>query len=146
MTDHLSDIRSGLVSRTNVIGLRKALNAEARRYQRLSVSSTAPKISGEALAACEHARAEFRPRVSQDLHDSGLKLLRSPRYRKRLAPVADIIAGIESFHLVSYDALGRYGDYHVPVYKAVSPAGSFLFRNIPWQSGGDGPEILKVTR
>ena len=144
MTDHLSDIRTGTVSRTNVIGLRKALNTNGRRYQRLSVSNTAPKLSDEALAECERALANYQPRVTSDLHDSGLKLLRSPWYRKRLAPVADIIAGIESFHLVAYDALG--GLYHVPVYRAVAPCGSFLFRNIPWQSGGDGPEILKVTR
>jgi len=44
---HIDAIASGSVTKTNIIGLRKALNAEGRRRAGLSVSMTCPKVSGD---------------------------------------------------------------------------------------------------
>lgn len=143
MIDHLKDIRAGKVTKTNVIGIRKALNADARRAMGLSVSSVAPKLRGRDLAAVERALTLHKPRVTGALHDSGLKLLRSPRYRKRLAGVRDVIDSLESFHLVGYDRIGDHGLNSVPLYMARGNGRSFVFRNVPWQSHGNGPEIIR---
>lgn len=54
-----------------------------------------------------------------------------------------ILAGLSHFKLVGFDTIGRRGDMYTPVYRAYDTQGrSFPFRNIPWQSGGNGPEIL----
>ena len=146
MNKHLDDIKAGTVTKTNVIGIRKAINADERRARGYSVSSTCAKLSSSDVAALERALADHEPRVTGELHDSGLKLLRSPRYRKRLESVADIIEHLDSFHLVAFDRIGQAGLYSVPVYRARGAGRSFLFRNIAWQSGGDGPEIVRAPR
>lgn len=144
MHDHMKAIQSGEVTRLTVIGLRKSINADARRGMGLSVSSTAPKLKGRELNLIEHALREQRPRVVGQLHDTGLKLLRSPRYRKRLERVRDIVDNLTSFHLVAFDRIGRHGLNCVPVFEARGLAGrAFIFRNVPWQSGGEGPEVLE---
>ena len=137
---HLAAIESGTVEKSNVIGLRKLFNAADRLTCGYSVSRTAPRIrdgDDELLMDAIQCR---QPRIVGELHDTGLKLLRSARYRKRLAPVAGIIARLDHFRIVSFDYTGSG---HVPVYEAVADDGrSFTFRNVPWQSGGDGPELL----
>lgn len=83
-------------------------------------------------------------------------MLRSPRYAKRLAPYADSIAVIDHFRLIDFEDISRRGDgtHNTPVYAVwceipskgdVLDGGvyeAFRFQNIPWQSGGDGPEIV----
>jgi hypothetical protein len=59
-----------------------------------------------------------------------------------LEPVADVIATLHGFRLVRFDRIGRNGENCVPVYRAVGKSGSFLFRNVAWQAGGDGPELV----
>lgn len=139
MNYHLAAIQSGEVTKTNVIGIRKALNANARRDRGLSVSSTAPNMSDDDCDDIIQALGKHSPRVVGPLHDSGLKLLQSKRYAKRLEPVRDVIDGLESFRLVDFR-------WHkpmecVPVYRACGAGRWFEFCNIPWQSGGDGPEL-----
>lgn len=141
-TDHLADIKAGKITKRNVIGLRKILHADLRRQERLSVSSTCPKYTHEEVMELEDAVEKYKPVVTGELHESGLKVLRSPRYRKRLHAVADIIEQLESFRLVRFDPIGRHGLQVVPVYQACAGRRSFTFRNIPWQSGGDGPELV----
>lgn len=137
---HLAAISSGFVSKKNVGGIRKMINAMQRIDAGYSVGSTAPKITSAQLVAIERALLIHKPRVVGELHDSGLKLLRNPRYAKRLAPVARIIATIDHFELVGFNPVGNSGC--TPVYRVQSPDGAFTFQNITWQSGGDGPEIL----
>jgi len=138
---HLAAIHSDNVTRSNVIGLRKLLNATARKESRLSVSCTSPDVTPEQAYWLQEAVERDQPRVTGELHDSGLALLRSKRYAKRLAPVADIIAAIDHFCLSGFEWLDSY--HCVPVYLAKASDGrSFTFRNVPWQSGGNGPEIL----
>jgi hypothetical protein len=143
-TDHMAAIKSGTITKTNVIGLRKILNASKRRYLGYSVSSTAPNYTPAEVDALENALERHKPRVTGELHASGLKLLQSPRYRKRLADVQAIIAKLDSFRLVRFDRIGNREENAVPVYKACAGRKSFTFRNIPWQSGGNGPEIVEA--
>lgn len=126
---HLADITNGNVSKTNVIGIRKALNAAWKREHWRWKQG--PRV--EDVAALHNALADHEPRVCYGLHDTGVALLRSPRYRKRLESVRHIIDGLHMFRLVRFDEVGR--GTHVPVYRAVSYDGeSFLFRNIAWQT------------
>jgi hypothetical protein len=137
---HIAAIRAGKVTKTNVIGLRKAFNADARRNGGLSTSITAPNMTREELEQAQDLMKRRQPKVSGALHASGLKLLRSPRYAKIMAALPEATG----FRLVRFD---RFDDWHVvPVYRATGPRGSFVFRNIPWQSGGKGPEILQVNK
>lgn len=146
MNAHLESIRAGEVSKTTVIGLRKAINAQARRDRGLSVSMTAPALQGDELAEIERELADREPLVTGELHESGLRLLQGKRYAKQVDSVADLVPAIEAFRLVRFDRFGS-GDLHcVPVYRACAPGGNFLFRNIPWQSGGNGPEIISASR
>jgi hypothetical protein len=141
---HLDAVRSGEVTRTNVIGIRKALNTDARRANGYSTGLTSPKIDEETLFDIMAEIDRTRPRVAGDLHESGLRLLRSKRYAKRLAPYADLIEWPSHFELWGWEAFGRRGGYHVPIYRLVGQnGGSMIFYNIPWQSGGDGPVILR---
>lgn len=132
---HLAAVKSGEVTKSNVIGIRKAMNEfELRSYSRHAGSSTAPQWTLEQINAMEHALDQHKPRVAGELHETGLALLRSPRYRKRLASVAEIIAGLDHFRLVRFDYLDN-GLHRVPVYRAIAGDGRrFTFRNIPWQT------------
>lgn len=140
---HLAAIRAGEVTRSNVIGLRKLINASERKEQGFSVSRTQCTVNWRDLQLIECAIDEHRPRVTGALHETGLALLNSPRYAKRLEWQRSFIARIEAFRLVRFDRLGSLDLHCVPVYRCEDAAGNhlFTFRNIPWQSGGDGPEI-----
>lgn len=132
---HLAAVKSGAVTKSNVIGIRKAFNEFGRdNYSR---SSTAPQWTLEQVNAMEHALERYKPRVTGKLHETGLTLLRSKRYTKRLALVANIIAEICYFELIRFDPINpdaRVCNW-VPVYAAVGKSGRrFAFRNIPWQS------------
>jgi hypothetical protein len=140
---HLNAIRSGFVDRSNVIGLRKLINASERKAAGYSVSVTACAVDWHDLDLIEDALADCKPIVTGALHDSGLALLRSPRYAKRLHYQQGFIARIHAFRLVRFDRIDAYNRVTVPVYRCEDATGShlFTFRNIPWQSGGNGPEI-----
>lgn len=142
MHRHIAAIRAGEVTATNVIGLRKAFNALERERQigrKVKGAPTFGEVDEATVLMHEHA-----PRVTGELHDTGLKTLRNPRYAKRFDEFTRLM--IEDyaleFRLVGYSYLGRRGEYSLPVFKACSRHGSFLFRNLSWQSGGDGPEIV----
>lgn len=141
MEKHLAAIKAGEVTKTNVIGLRKALNHNervSRGWSRNRNAATPEEVS-EAVAAL----GRIEPRVVGDLYETGLTVLQNKRYRKRLAEVQPIIDTLESFHLVDFENVGKW--YYTPVYEARSPAGRFTFVNVPWQSGGDGPEVRTVS-
>lgn len=143
---HLDAIRAGAIERTNVIGLRKLINASERKAQGWSIGVTASAVNMQDLDAIESAIAEHMPRVTGELHDTGIALLNSKRYARQLARVGDKVHQVAQFRLARFDRLGRFGVHSVPVYRACDSAGGYLFtfRNIPWQSGGNGPEILGV--
>lgn len=154
---HLAAIEAGTITRTNVIGIRKLLNGAARRAAGWSVGATTPLGTLEQADAILAALDKYRPRVAGELHEGGLKVLRNRRYAKRLEPFAASIAALDHFRLVGFEDISRRGDglYNVPVYAAwstIPPKGdaldggtheAFRFRNVPWQSGGDGPEIVE---
>lgn len=158
MKKHLEAIRAGTVTKTNIIGIRKAMNHVARLEARLSGNRS--NATPADVREVESAIASHRPRVAGELHDSGVKLLQSPRYRKRLEAFAPAIAAIDSFRLVGFDWIDSL---HVtPIYAVWSrvppcigpdpfPPGvtyeAFRFRNIPWQTAmymdsPGGPEII----
>ena len=139
---HLDAIRAGEVTKTNVIGLRKLINATDRALSGYSTSVTACTVTFGELQEIRDALDEHRPRVTGALHDSGLALLKSPRYAKRMMHQRALIDRIASFHLVRLDEFNGQGNY-VPIYQVRDASGSplFTFRNISWQSGGNGPEI-----
>lgn len=130
---HLSAIRSGEITKTNLIGIRKALNTASRIGQGYSPSSTAPKVTPRDAIALETALETTEPRVMGELHETGVKVLRNPRYRKRWnEKQAGIIARLDHFALIRFDYIGRNGFHCVPVFRTVDVTGqSFCFRNIP---------------
>ncbi len=148
---HIDAIEAGTVDKGNIIGLRKAFNANDRRARGYSVGSTASNLTFEQCDDLLAAIYKHKPRAIGDLHHGGFKVLRNPRYAKRLAPFADSIAALDHFRLVDFESLGAG---YVPVYAAWSKIPlkgdaldggtyeAFTFRNVPWQAGGDGPEIL----
>lgn len=153
---HLAVIESGNITRHNIIGIRKLLNGSARRANGWSIGATTSRGTLEQADAILVALGKHQPRVAGELHESGLKVLRNRRYTKRLAPYADSIAALDHFRLIGFEDISRRGDgtHNIPVYAAwckVPPKGdaldggayeAFRFRNVPWQSGGDGPEIV----
>jgi hypothetical protein len=141
---HLAAIESGNVTKTNVIGIRKALNAAWRisRGYDGGRSNATPQDAAALLEALE----KRRPIVRYKLHESGVRLITGKRYAKRLAPVADKIAALMGFSLVGFEDVGR--GHHIPIYEAWGYAGKFLFRVIPWQAADalgleSGPVILE---
>lgn len=139
---HEAAISAGQVSASNVIGLRKAINAAERRNAGWSTSSTCPRVDGSRLNAALELIAEKRPRVTGHLHDSGVARLQDRRYRSRWDErQAAIIAALDHFELIGFDV--DHSGRATPIYRAVSATGdSFRFINRAWQSGGNGPEIF----
>lgn len=140
---HLAAIRAGEIDRTNIIGLRKTLNANARKAAGFSTGATDPKATEDQIFEALALIDRNNPRVIGDLHKTGVAMLQNRRYAKQLAGFEDVIAWPDYFQLCRFDWLGRWGEYAVPVYRLVGQnGGTFKFRTIPWQSGGNGPEIV----
>lgn len=130
MQRHIAAIESGNVTKTNVIGIRKALNHVDRIAS--GWSGNRSNATAEEVRAALDALERCKPIVRGELHESGVRLLTGGRYAKRLERVADKVAALEGFSLVGYNTL-RTG-YSVPVYSAWGGAGAFRFYVIPWQS------------
>lgn len=141
---HLDAINAGRVFADNVAGLRKLINASERKARRWSIGATACAVSLDELAEIEEAIGERHPRVEGALHMTGRDILKNPRYAKRWGDhERAVIENFSHFRLVRFDRICTNGIHCVPVYAVHSRAGGvFYFRNIPWQSGGDGPEIV----
>lgn len=140
---HIAAIQSGSIDKTVVIGLRKAFNTFSRITYRYSVSSTQTQITIGEFETVTDLLAEIKPRVVGELHDSGIAMLQSKRYRKQLERYADIIAEIDHFALVGYEEINaNRASYFYPVFRARGKSGrSFPFYVVPWQAGGNGPVI-----
>jgi hypothetical protein len=137
---HMAAIVSGEVTKTNIIGIRKALNANSRRERGYSIGRCSPQLTFEQCDELLSAIHKYQPRVVGELHDGGIAVLRNKRYAKQLAAYAPLIATVVYFRLVDWQ---EWKDgYWTPVWEAVSPDKSFHFVNVPWQSGGNGPEIV----
>ena len=148
---HCAAIKAGEVTKTNVIGMRNALNASDLGFLRREAD---PDLEEQIIAAHDLI-VQHRPRVVGDLHDSGIKHLQNPRYRKRWTDwQARAIADIAEFRLIGFEQRRR--TFH-PIYSVWAkvppctgadpfPEGviyeAFHFINVPWQSGGNGPEII----
>jgi hypothetical protein len=150
MNKHIQAIRAGTVTKTNVIGIKKALHACERRRKGYSVSATAPKMTDAELTEICVELPRIRPLVAGELVETGRKQLRDKRYARRLESVADIIADPHlSFRLIRFDWLAN--GVAVPVYRADGAAGSFNFYNVPWQTAyafglESGPQIEEAGR
>jgi hypothetical protein len=150
LSRHHAAITMGNVTKTNVIGLRKLFNAAAR----LEAGHDAREnVNGAQIAVLRDALALHEPWVAGELVASGLKLLSSPRWRKRFNDAEQaVIADLDGFKLVRFDWIDSL---HVtPVYRACGRnGGSFLFRNLPWQMVAymeredmpSGPEVQKES-
>lgn len=138
---HLAAIRAGTVTKTNVIGIRKALNARARHWRAKCEAAPTESQFAELFELFDGIKPESTyARVTGELHDSGLAILQSKRYRKALESVAEIVADIQYFTLRGFDEHENQ-TYHA-VYRAHDSRGrSFPFKVTPWQAGGNGPEI-----
>lgn len=141
---HLAAIRCGMVERSNIIGLRKLINASERKARGWSIGVTAAAIDLDDLDTIEAAIARHHPVAVGELHAGGLAVLRNPRYKSRWSEgQARVIENACRFELMRFDRIGHSNAHCVPVFRVVSRDGkSFVYRNIPWQSGGDGPEVM----
>lgn len=113
---HRRAVMSGHVTRTNVIGMHKAL-------------------------------ADYEPAVSDDLAETGRRILQNKRYRKRWTKAQRaVIASIDTFRLAGFVDIGS--GHYVPVYRACGANGdSFRYYVIPWQTADafgleSGPIVL----
>jgi hypothetical protein len=138
---HLRTIMAGTVDRSTIIGLRKMFNATARGDGRYASSTRAPLVPSVDVDDIMAAIHKQRPFAVGELHKGGLAILRNKRYAKSLAPYAEIVNAPDLiFKLVDFSWFGVY--HCTPEWCASSTsAGSFVYRHVPWQSGGKGPEI-----
>ena len=130
---HLHAIKSGAITKTNVIGLRKAFNT----YARVTIND---------IVEINQAISLNEPRVSRELDASGRKVLQDRRYRKHWTESqARIIATLDHFRFVGFHEIDRA--HYVPIYKAIASGGSFNFIVIPWQTAyvmglQSGPQVI----
>lgn len=143
---HLDAIKSGAITKTNIIGLRKAFNAHARLARGYSLGITSPRVSDEDLGDLRRAITMHEPRVSRELDASGRKVLQDRRYHNRWTKgQAAVIRDIEFFRFVGFRDVER--GHFVPIYKAISKWGNINFIVVPWQTAlalGEisGPQII----
>lgn len=148
---HLDAIKSGRITKSNVIGMRKAFNAFERDRNGWSNSNTAPKMTADEYSEAERLIPDYHPTVTGELHESGLKVLRNPRHAKRWTErERRIIDGACRFDLIRFDWIDA--THCVPVYRVISRGcESFAFRNIAWQTVWtsrdpelqDGPRVVE---
>lgn len=143
---HLDAIKSGAITKTNIIGLRKAFNANARLSRGYSLGVTSPRVTIDDIGELRRAITMHEPRVSRELDASGRKVLQDRRYRKHWTESqARIIATLDHFRFVGFHEIDRA--HYVPIYKAIAPGGSFNFIVIPWQTAyafglQSGPQVI----
>lgn len=130
---HLASIESGKITRSNIIGIRKAFNA-FEKSRRWGGSWKAPAMTADEYSRAESLIDRFHPTALGELHEGGLKVLRNPRYAKRWNEREQrIIAGAARFDLIRFDWLNA--THCVPVFRVISrDCESFAFRNVPWQT------------
>ncbi len=144
---HRQAILDGEVTGTNIIGMRKALTLAAKGDARWG---SLPKYATPAWRTrvweLEQVLedAQPKPTVKGAWHDSGVKVLRNKRYKSRWTPHQQaIIDELDHFKLIGFERIGLSGVYATPMFRAVGHSGlGFAFINIPWQSGGKGPEAV----
>lgn len=141
---NLEAIKAGVVDKTNIIGIRKALNAVARLAQGYSISRIYNGLEvgdDDELVAAINKKA---PRVIGDLAESGLAVLRNKRNRRKFTDDQhSIIENFDHFELADFYDYGHRLSSFTPVYRVVAKDGrSFDFYNLAWQSGGDGPQVI----
>jgi hypothetical protein len=144
MQRHIAAIESGNVTKTNVIGLRKAVNHVARLVR--GWPGNRSNATREEVNAALDAPERCKPIVRGDLHASGVRLLTDKRYKKRLESVADKIAAMQGFSLVGFEEV-RDCQY-MPIYMLWGNAGTFRFYSVPWQTAmhcglESGPQLLE---
>lgn len=130
---HLAAVESGVVTKTNVTGIKMLLNAAWRADRGYS---SRLKVSSDDVRPIVEAIDRVRPIVAGELVESGRKLLQSKRWRGRFTDrQREIIAADDlQFRLLRYDDVGQGNATNIPVYMAESSIGCFAFRNIPWQT------------
>jgi hypothetical protein len=144
---HLAAIESGWINRGTVTGIRKMVSASTRASMGWSVGGGQAKAPAEDVEKVLAALMDRAPLAVGELHAGGLAVLASKRNRRKLERVADIAPDVVTFRLVDYELQGRAGEYFAPIWRASTVDGRrFDFLNIPWQSGGDGPEVFNVHR
>lgn len=141
--NHLAAIKSGKIERGNIIGLRKLINAGERDARGWSIGRTSAVVGLADLDKIESAISEHHPTAVGELHAGGLAVLRNQKYKGRWNDLQRrVIDGASRFDLLRFDRIGSNGVHCVPVFRVINRDGeSFVYRNIPWQSGGNGPEI-----
>ena len=139
---HIAAIKSGAVDKSTIAGLRKAINAMERRDRGWSVGSTATHMTDDEFTEITALLMRQPPRIVGALHDSGVALLKSKRYRRQLAGVMHVVDDVKEFRLVGFEYVGRALDHVTPVYRAINSRGNcFDYTNLPWQAGGNGPQV-----
>lgn len=63
---HLDAIKSGAITKTNIIGLRKAFNANARLSRGYSLGVTSPRVTIDDIGELRRAITMHEPRVSRE--------------------------------------------------------------------------------
>lgn len=131
---HLDAIKAGQVTKSNVIGLKKATSAFERRRAGYSTGMTAPDWTVKEMQEIATALRLCQPTVTGELHTTGVKQLRDRRYAKRWSAFErSVIDRIERFSLVAIIGVGRRS--YAAVFKAIAADGQgFFFYNVPWQT------------
>lgn len=131
MQRHLDAIASGQVTASNIIGIRKAANHVARLRQ--GWSGYRSNATPAEVTAAFQALAKGEPLVRGESHAAGVRVLNNRRYANRwTAQERRVIETLHGFRLAGFECLDD--SHHVPVFRALGETGSFLFRNVPWQS------------
>lgn len=144
---HRLAVMSGHVTRTNVIGIRKALNAFDRDRKGYSIGRTSPAVCLGDVIGMHKALADYEPAVSDDLAETGRRILQDKRYSKRWTEAQRaVIASTDTFRLTGFVDVDN--GHYVPVYRACGANGdSFLYYVVPWQTAHafgleSGPIVL----
>lgn len=139
---HIAAIKSDAVDKSTIAGLRKAINAMERRNRGWSIGHTATHMTDAEFDYVTTLLMERPPRIVGALHDSGVALLKSKRYRRQLAGVMHVVDDLKEFRLVGFEYVGRHLDRVTPVYRAINSRGNYFdYTNLPWQAGGNGPQV-----
>lgn len=143
---HLAAIRSGQITKSNIIGIRKILS-QVWRIRRGPFGNRCNARFADADAIMQ-AIYNAHPTVTGELHTSGLAVLRNRRYAKRWTERQATIIASEHIRFDLVDFIDVQRGHFVPVYRIVTFAGSFDFYNIPWQSATaygleTGPQITE---
>jgi hypothetical protein len=153
---HLTQLQTGYYPEGFINGLRKAMHNKARRINGRSTSKSFSGMSDDEIKSLVDYIHRYNPKIMPEQAAKGYEWLlskwKTPKGAERKHNPfgfreTSVLENFKGFRLVDFkDISTTEMPFYVPVYEVESHDGnSFIYYAAAWQSGGNGPKIIKLS-